>query len=98
MTGLQDIGDLGFYGLMGILIWLQLFFRYLETTYPPILKCFDSNGGKKIVLMYHHLEDMGGFDFSVSGWFSLCFTEFESLDNAVHKVAWGYQKPKKVHS
>jgi hypothetical protein len=48
--------------------------------------------------MYHHLEDMGGFDFSVSGWLSLCFIEFESLDSAVYKVAWGYQKPKKVHS
>jgi hypothetical protein len=34
---------------------------------PPIFKCSKSNYVKKIPLHYHHLEDMGGFDFSISG-------------------------------
>jgi len=38
--------------------------------------------------MYHHLEDMGGFDFSMPVDSSCFVTEFQSLDIEVHKVAW----------
>ncbi len=55
---------------------IAVFFRYLEMTYPPIFKCSKSNDVKIIPLHYHHLEDMGGFDFS-SPW--LTFPVFHNI-------------------
>ncbi len=41
---------------------------------------------------------MGGLTFQSLVDFSWAVTEFESLDSVVNKVAWGYQKPKKMDS
>jgi hypothetical protein len=63
MSGLQDIGDLGFLCLMGILTPLQFFFRYLEMTYPPIFKCSESNDVKKFTYTITIWKIWGGLTF-----------------------------------
>jgi hypothetical protein len=98
VSGLQDIGDLGFLCLMGILSPLRLFFRYLEKTYPPILKCSEANDVKKSLYTITIWKIWGGLTFQPLVDCSWAITEFECLDSAAHNVAWGYQKPKKVHS
>jgi hypothetical protein len=98
VLGLQDIGDLGFLCLMGILTPLQFFFRYLEMTYPPIFKCSESNDVKKFTYTITIWKIWGGLTFESLVDFSWGVTKFECLDSAVHNVDWGYQKPKKVHS
>jgi hypothetical protein len=63
VSGLQDIGDLGFLCLMGILTPLQFFFRYLEMTYPPIFKCSESNDVKKFTYTITIWKIWGGLTF-----------------------------------
>ncbi len=86
MSGLQDIGDLGFLCLMGILTPLQFFFRYLEMTYPPIFKCSESNDVKKFTYTITIWKIWGGLTFEALVDFSWAITEFECLDSAVHNV------------
>jgi len=82
--------------LMGILTPLQFVFRYLEMTYPPILKCSESNDVKKFTYTITIWKIWGGLTFETLVDFSWAVTEFESLDSAVHGSAWGYKKPKNM--
>jgi len=66
MSSLQDIGDLGFLCLMGILTALRFFYRYLDVTYPPIFKCFKSNDVKKFPYTIT-IWKIWGFDFFCPG-------------------------------
>jgi hypothetical protein len=86
MSGLQDIGDLGFLCLMGILSPLRLFFRYLEMTYPPILKCSEYNDVKNFTYTITIWKICGGLTFEALVDFCWAITEFECLDSAVHNV------------
>ncbi len=86
MSGLQDIGDLGFLCLMGILTPLQFFLRYFEMTYPPIFKCSESNDVKKFTYTITIWKISGGLTFTALVDFSWAITEFEGLDSAVHNV------------
>ncbi len=86
MSGLQDIGDLGFLCLMGILTPLQFFLRYLEITYPPIFKCSEANDVKKFTYTIAIWKIWGGLTFQALVDFSWAITEFECLDSAVHNV------------
>jgi hypothetical protein len=86
VSGLQDIGDLGFLCLMGILTPLQFFLRYLEMTYAPIFMCYESNDVKKFIYNITIWKIWGGLTFQTLVDFSWAITEFGRLDSAVHNV------------
>ncbi len=86
MSGSQDIGDLGFLCLMGILTPLQFFYRYLEMNYPPIFKCCESNDVKKFTYTITIWKIWGGLTFQALVDCSWAIAEFEGLDSAVHNV------------
>jgi hypothetical protein len=67
-------------------------------TYPPIFKCSESKDVKKFPYTITIWKIWGGLTFQSLVDFYWAVTEFESLDSVVNKVAWGYQKPKKVDS
>jgi hypothetical protein len=92
VSSLQDIGDLGFLCLMGILTPLRFFIWYLEVTYPPIFKCYESNDVKTFPYTITIWKIWGGLTFQSLVDFFWFVTEFQSLDSAVHKVAWGFEK------
>ncbi len=71
-------------------------FRDLKVTYPPFSSVLNMMVQKNFPTL-SPFERYGGFDF-YSSWltFSIFSQKFSSLDSAVHKVAWGSCKAKKV--
>ncbi len=59
------------FGLHGHLDPIAIFFFGFGGDLPPHFKVLWIQWCKKPTIIYHHLEDMGGFDFSVSGWLTL---------------------------
>ncbi len=64
-------GSFGVFGLHGHLDPIAIFFFGFWEDLPPHFQVLWIQWCKKPTIIYHHLEDMGGFDFSVSGWLSL---------------------------
>jgi hypothetical protein len=58
----------GVFGLHGHLDPIVIFFWGFGDDLPPHFQVFWIQWCKKPTIIYHHLEDMGGFDFSVPGW------------------------------
>jgi len=61
----------GVFGLHGHLDPIAIFSFGFGGDLPPHFQVLWIQWCKKPTIIYHHLEDMGGFDFSVSGWLSL---------------------------
>jgi hypothetical protein len=79
VSSLQDIRDLGFFCLMGILTPLRFFFWYLETTYPPIFKCYELNDVKTFPYTITIWKIWGGLTFQSLVDFPYMCREFEGF-------------------
>jgi len=90
----------GVCGLHGHLDPIAIFFLGLGDDLPPHFQVFWIQWCKKPTIMYHHLEDMGGFDFSVPVDFSCLSQNFKVwtlkcirlLGFRVYVVMWGFAK------